>query len=203
MKYWKFFRNSTLGLVLILFLFGCNTSQIIILSNLTQDDANNVVLTLGEQNITAQRIINKDGSYAISIPQDKQITALEILHNDGKPNQNFSNMGEIFKKDSFISSPLEEQARFIYALEQQISSQISQIDGVVSVSTQVSLPPANDSLWQNQTLNSSASVLVKYKENSHLQIYNNRIKQLVANAVPGLTLEHVELIMISIKDQNN
>lgn len=176
---------------------SCSGGSVMILDNLDQTEANNVILVLGRNNITAQKELDSKGeSYKIKVSANQEVAALKILHQDGEPNKRYTSLGDVFKKDSFISSPLEEQARYVYALEQQISSMISQIDGVVSVSAQVSLPPPSDNLWQNQEVKPSASVLIRYREGYHLKMYANRIRQLVANSVPGLDIDHVEVMFM-------
>ncbi|MBP9743684.1 MAG: EscJ/YscJ/HrcJ family type III secretion inner membrane ring protein, partial [Burkholderiales bacterium] len=125
------------------------------------------------------------------------IRALGILHMNGSPSQQYNTMGDVFKKDGFISSPLEEQGRFIYALQQQIEKMISQIDGVIDVECQVSLAPSTDNLWQNDQVKPAAAVFIKYKNGYRLDLYVNRIKQLVANSVPGLSPDRVEVLTMT------
>lgn len=179
-----------------LLIVGCQNSEVTLLSGVSQDVANKIILQLGVNNIQAEKVLQKEGSYTVQVIKSKQIAALNILNDNGLPAQNFVNMGEVFKKDSFISSPIEEQGRFIYSLEQQISNMILQINGVVDVKTQVSLPPTTDSLWQSQQVMPAAAVFIKYKSKSRVDLYVNRIKQLVANSVPGLSVDKVEVLAV-------
>jgi len=197
MKNWlRSFKYSFL-LLTTLVIVGCGNSNTVILENLDQDAANSVLVSLGENNINATRQRVKDGTYSITVNAGAQRRALEILQSNGMPTKNYTNLGIEFKKDSFISSPLEEQSRFIYALDDQVSAMVSEIDGVVSVSTQISLPPPNDNLLQTEEVHPAASVLIKFKDGYHLEMYTNRIKQLVANAVPGLMAANVVVLFIN------
>jgi len=173
-----------------------------LLSGLDQDAANQVELTLlnnGIRDIDKEKA--KDGTYSILVATSKIANALSILSNSGLPPTNFTSFGEVFKKDSFISTPIEEHGRFIYALEQEIANMISQINGVSGVNVVVNIPQPSDNLWQNEQPKSSASVLVTYQPGSRLDLYANRIKALVCNAVPGLAAENVEVVMVPQKLQ--
>lgn len=192
---WAFLRYSCIILLGFL-IVSCQTGEVVLLEGASQSVANKIVLQLGLNNIHAEKTIQKDGSYTVMVTKSKQIVALNILNDNGLPTQSFVTMGDIFKKDSFISSPIEEQGRFIYSLEQQISNMILQINGVVDVKTQVSLPPTTDSLWQSQQVLPAAAVFIKYKPKSRVDLYVNRIKQLVANSVPGLSVDKVEVLVI-------
>ncbi|MCE2706584.1 MAG: type III secretion inner membrane ring lipoprotein SctJ [Proteobacteria bacterium] len=189
---------KVVGLVLLFaVLVGCNTSQIVLVDNVTQQTANDIILLLGNNDINASRQLLKDGNYTISVKKADQIAALALLKKTGKPGQGFTSFGEVFKKDSFISSPIEEQGRFIFALEQEISSMVSHIDGVITVKTQVTLPPPVDNLWQAEAIKPSAAVFIKYDNSYRLDLYINKIKQLVANSVPGLSLDRVAVLSMS------
>jgi type III secretion protein J len=143
-------------------------------------------------------VVKNENMYAILVNENDQIQALSVLNANGQPQISYTNIGEVFKKDSFISSPLEEEARFIFALDQEISSMLMQFDGVVDVKVDVSLPRVTESLWKKDSAEPSASVIVKYKPEYKINLYLNRIKQLVANAVPGLSATNVEVLIVPI-----
>jgi type III secretion protein J len=181
-------------------LVACNDKSEL-LSGLSETDANQVELVLlsnGIANISKEKA--KDATYSILINPKNISDALAILNSAGLPPANFTNFGEVFKKDSFISTPLEEHGRFLYALEQEVASMISRINGVLSVKVVISIPQPNDNLWQNETPRSSASVVVTYQQGSRVDLYTSRIKALVNNAVPGLNLNNIEVVLIAQHD---
>lgn len=195
-----YFKRLAVTSVVLFGLAACGGSQVVLLNDITQDIANNIVLLLGDNNISATKQLEKDGNYSISVDQKDQIKALALLKTSGEPSTNFVSMGEIFKKDGFISSPLEEHARLIYALDQEISAMLSGLNGVVSVDTQVSLPIPSDKLYSSDTDSSKVAVLIKYKQNARVDLYVNRIKNLVSNAVPGVIPSRVEVLTVVQKD---
>ena len=192
----KYFKILLLILCAINFSSCSNGKQLVLVGNLNQDAANNILLELGKNNIDASKQMEKGGVYQVVIASHDEINALTVLKNNGLPDKSYSSLGDVFKKDSFISSPTEEQSRLIYALDEQISQMLLGIDGVVEVNTQVSLPPSVDNLWQGEAVKPAAAVLLKYRSGYRVDLYLNKIKQLVANAVPGLTPERVEVLIV-------
>ena len=189
-------------ITILLFVVACEKANIILVEGVTQDNANDILLLLGNANIKAQKEFNKkENTYQVLIPSDQQVTALRVLKNNGQPEKTFANLGQVFKKESFISSPLEEHSRFLYALDQEIQDMLSDVNGVISVKTKVSLPLPNDNLWQGEIPKPSASVMIKYKQGERVDLYINRIKSLVSNAVPGLTPDRVEIMTVFQKNR--
>lgn len=197
----RFLKYNLITISLVI-LVGCGDSQVAVLQGLDQNAANDVIVTLGANHIEAAKQVEKGGTYTILVASKNTTSALTTLYNNGLPNKPNTTLGDEFKKDGFISSPLEEQSRFIYALEAQISSMISLIDGVNNVSVQITLPQPDDNMLQTDDVKPSASVLIKFKPEYHLEVYTSRIRQLVANAVPGLTPDRVEILFISQEEVN-
>lgn len=202
MKICSYFLKFSFILACIYLISGCSDSKTVILQGLNQNTANQIIVKLGSNNIDASRLLEKGGTYSVSVDTGSRIAALTILQQNGLPEKPTVTLGDEFQKDGFISSPLEEQARFIYALEAQVTEMIYLIDGVSHVSVQITLPPPSDNMLQSDTIKSSASVLIKFKPGYHLEVYTVRIKQLVANAVPGLTPNRVEVLFVSQEDSN-
>ncbi len=181
-------------------LMGCNDNRVLLETSVSQTSANDIILILGQANIVATKEIQKDGKFTLFVPLKQQLQALALLKSRGEPSENFTTIGEVFKKDGFISSPLEEHARFTYALNQEISNMLSSFNGVVSVRTQVSLPIPSDNLWQSDSAKPSVAVFIKYRQGEHLDLYTTKIKNLISKAVPGVTTDNVEVLMIAQKD---
>lgn len=177
---------------------GCVKNQVAILQGVSQDDANRIVFEMSYYNIDAKKVQQKDG-YDILVPENKSIQALKVLQDDNEPRNKYSSFGEIFKKDGFISSPLEEQARYTYALNQEIEHSISLIDGITNVRVIVSLPLPTNSLWRAEVQKPAASVLIKFKQGYRIDLLSSRIKLLVSNSVPGLTPDMVEVLPLQRK----
>jgi type III secretion protein J len=181
-------------------LTACDGNQVTLVAEVNQTAANSIVLILGNNNIEARKEPHKGGTYDIMVSTKNQVVALNLLKANGQPEEKFATMGEVFVKDSFISSPLEEHGRFLHALDQEIMDMLSSINGVTEVKTAVSLPLPTDNLWAGETPKPSASVFIKYRQGEPLNLYVNKIKNLVSNAVPGLTPDRVEVFTVVQKD---
>lgn len=184
----------------VLILNACTQLDTLLIDKVDQDSANTIVLNLGNQSIATNLEIQKDGSFNVFVTKNDQLAALNILHDLGIPQKEFTNFGEVFKKDGFLSSPLEEHGRFIYAMNQEIGAMLSAIDGVTLVKAKVSMPAPDDNLWSTNIPKPSAAVLIKYTRGTRIDLYINRIKNLVSNSVPGLTPERVEILTMIQKD---
>lgn len=195
-----FYKLLGLYLIIAISITACDGSKVQLVDVADQDAANEIVLLLGNNGIDTNIQQQKGGRIIVFVDKDKQNKALNLLNANGMPHNTYSNFGEVFKKDSFISSPLEEHSRFLYALDQEIASMLSVINGVVDVKTIVNVPAPNDNLWQTTPPQPTASVIIKYRQGERIDLYVNRIKNLVSNAVPGLTPDRVEVVMLLQKD---
>ena len=82
----------------------------------------------------------KGGQYTVMVDKARFADAINILKEAGLPKQEFQSMGQVFKKDGLISSPTQERAQMIFALSQELSRTVSEIDGVLSARVHLVLP---------------------------------------------------------------
>jgi type III secretion protein J len=181
-------------LVILLFLSACNKDTTV-LQDLDQDTANDIILLLRENSIDAKKV-EKNKLQSVTVSSADETRALALINAYGKPDKKFQSLGEVFKKDGFISSPTEEQARLVYGLEQEISGMISQIEGVINVNVQVALPTFKDDLWDTDNSKPSAAILIIYLKKYRVDRHKDRIKKLVSKAIPNLSVNDVEIAFI-------
>lgn len=182
-----------LALALSAALAGCGGS-VELLAQASESQANEVLAALMPRGIAAEKVAGKEGKVSVQVPQDKVAQAIEILSAEGLPRQQHASMGEIFKKDGLISSPLEERARLVYALSQELSATISKIDGVVDAEVHVVLPERGS--FGEQGAPSSAAVFVKYQDTTPIDNEVPQIRRLVANSISGLSYDNVSVVMV-------
>jgi type III secretion protein J len=179
-----------LVLFLLLLLAGCKVE---LYSNLNEKEANEMLAILLQTGINGDKVAGKEMTWGLHVDKGDIARAVTVLQQAGYPKDRFVNIGEIFKKEGLVSSPLEERVRFIYALSQEISETLSHIDGVLVARTQIVLPK-NDPLSDNLQP-SSASVFIKHRPESNLEENIPRIKKLVVNSIEGLTYEKVTIVL--------
>lgn len=184
-----------LYVVIIIFtLVACGDKDVELLSSLSEVDANEVVAALVSGGIKAKKIKTKK-SIAVFIKENDISVAVDLLKAKGLPNKSHSNFGEIFKKEGMISTPLEEKARYIYGISQELESSLSQVDGVLIARVHVVL---SERIAPGQPVRpSSAAVMIKHLPELDPDSIEPRIKRLIISSIPGLSTQKEDKISIS------
>lgn len=204
----RFFLIFT-PLLALLFLTGCETNNVII-SDVDEREANEIVVFLASKGIAAQKIQSATSApgggtatvrYSISVPPDKSTESMAILNQNGLPRRHGTNLLELFAKAGLMSTDKEETIRYQAGLASQIANTIRKIDGIIDADVQLSFPTeaagalgAAPGTTPQQRV--TASVYVKHSgilddPNSHLV---TKIKRLVSGSVNGLDINDVTVI---------
>jgi len=181
------------ALLSLLMLAGCKLE---LFHALPEGEANEMLSILLRNNLAASKTTAKDGSDTILIEQAEFASAVELLRARGFPKHRFETMGDIFQPSGLVASPTQERARLLWALSQELSGTVSQIDGVLTARVQVVLPD-NDLLNRDPTP-SSASVFIRYDNSSDVTKLVPQIKMLVADSVQGLSYDKVSVILVAV-----
>ena len=179
------------GIALLLLLAACGEQDLY--AGLSQRQANEMTALLREAGIEADKESREAGSFAVVAPRARFAEAIEVLKANGYPRDGYDSLGQVFKKEGFVSSPLEERARLSHALSQEIANTIASIDGVVVARVHLSVPE-RDPLAEKVTP-SSASVFIKHRPGVDLSARQGQIKALVVNALPGLPYDNVTVAL--------
>lgn len=172
-----------LGILLLCGALAACGSNSVLFNKLSQDEGNEIYSALLEAGIPAEKSTAKEG-ITISVPKALSSEALKVLNTKGLPRDKKTSIGEVFKKDSMISSPLEERARYLYALSQELEQTLMRIDGVLSARVHIVLPERST---PGEPLSpSSAAVFVKYAQESSFPAYIPRVRELVFKSIPGI-----------------
>ncbi len=177
----------------LLLLAAC--SEQTLYSNMSEQEANEMVALLYNSGLQASKVPAGDQQFTVSTSQKEFAQAVALLQSNGLPRARFENMGDVFAREGFVSSPLEERARLNYALSQELSQTLSTIEGVVGVRVHLAVPehdPLKDDIPQ-----SSASVLVKHRVEVDLAPMVAQIKALVVDGVENVPYENVTVMLIT------
>ena len=173
-------------LSLIVFLTGCGYETLY--SNLDEQQANEMLALLLTQGIQAKKT-GLDQQWTLQIQRSNLPKAIDLLKSEGYPRKQFESLGDVFKKEGFVSSPVEERARLLHALSQELSNTLSTIDGVVTARVHLAIPERR--VLSDETTPSSASVFIKYRSGSEVANQAASIKALVVNSIEGLPYDNV------------
>ncbi len=154
-----------------------------------------MVAALLERGIPAGRVAQKGGQMTVVVDDARFAEAVKLLNESGFPKDRFANMGEVFKRDGLVASPVQERAQMIYALSEELSRTVSEIDGVLSARVHVVLPE-NDPL-RRDLVPSSASVFIRHEASLQINNLIPQIKALVANSIAGLSYEKVSVVPVA------
>lgn len=186
---------SRLFVFSLVFLTCACSSRIELLQGVSESEANEALAALIDGGVKAGKLPGKDGLVGLDVESSDVAKAISILRIEGLPKERYAKLGEVFRKEGLISSPLEERARYLWALSQELSATVSQIDGVIKARVHVVLPERSSG--GDPGFPSSAAVFIKYKTGVNLDDAVPQVKRLVANSIPGLSADKVTVILLA------
>ena len=188
------FLSWCMAVLLAVALTACG-NKVELMASMPETDANEVLAALSGAGISARKISGKEGMVGLAVDAAEVGRAVDLLRAKGLPRERYAGMGEVFKKEGLISSPLEERARYIYALSQELRGTLTQIDGVLAARVHVVLPERGSAGDPNTP--SSAAVFIKHQEGYNLDTVQPQIRKLVTNSIPSLTPDKVSIVLIA------
>jgi type III secretion protein J len=184
-----------LGMTLVL-LSGCKTE---LYAKITETDANAVLDVLFAEGISAKKIAADDTFWRIEVEEQDHQRALHVTRQQGVPKERFATMGDLFKKEGLVSSPSEERLRYVFAVSQELSNTLSQIDGVVSARVHPVIPTHDPLADKDKIRVPSAAIFIKHMPDADLQQMAPAIKTLVTRSIEGLAVENVSLTFFAAR----
>lgn len=171
---------------------------------LEESEANEMMAILLENGIDANKVTGKKSLATITVEKSDMSFAIQLLKDHGFPRVQYDSLGTIFEKDGLISSPIEERARYVFAVSQELSETLSLLDGVISSRVHIVLPELDNT--GDITSPSSASVFIKYQEGLNMDGIVPQIKLLVNNSIEGLDYGKISVVLFpsrTIKSADN
>lgn len=177
-------RGGAMSVLLAcLMLAGCGGAALY--SNLEEQQANQVMAALLDAGINADKNPSPDKkTWEVRIPEGDFPMAMQVLHSKGLPRRQSQTLGELFKKEGFASSALEEKARYIFGLQEAMRQKLLKLDGVVDADVSIALPD-RDPLG-GEARESSASVFIYQAPGVDLRDRETDLKVGVKDGIEGL-----------------
>ncbi len=188
---WAIFCKISI-IILVVAIAGCKVD---LYNDISEKEANEMIALLLSDGIGCDRMPGNEGLWIVRTDKKHLARAVTILKDNGYPKDKFDSMGDVFKKEGLVTSPLEDRIRFIYALSQELSQTISYIDGILTARVHVVLPENNPNTYIEKIQPSSAAVFIKYQDTVDISARIPLIKELVVNSIEGLTYDKVTLAL--------
>ncbi len=176
-------------------LTACNEQELY--GQLSERQANEMVAVLRSAGIEADKQ-GQGGVFAIQTARGDFPAAVRALAAQGYPREQYDSMGSVFKREGFVSSPLEERARLVHAMSQEISNTLASIDGVVQARVHLVMPERHP--LADKATPSAASVFIKHRPDKDMTAQVAQIKALVVNSIEGLPYDNVTVALFPAEE---
>lgn len=193
-------------LVCTLFCLTSCSSKKIIVHDLDEGEANEILVFLANNNIDANKTQSvaaggggggqREVTWDINVNDPDAVEAMQLLRANGLPRRAGSSLLSIFSKSGLVPSEMEEKIRYRQGLADQIANMIRKIDGVVDADVQLTFPEENPLNPNAPKEKATAAVYVKHTgvlDDPNSQLIG-KIRRLVASSVQGLDYDNVTVI---------
>jgi len=166
---------------------GCHEQ---ILHDLSEAEANKVLSRLSSSGASAEKVLQSDGRWAISVPRDKVLPALSFLDThrvlssrDGDPKPK--------SQSGLVPSREEQWFRYERSVAQSIEDSLSTMQGVLEARVHLHLPESDPLFGARRDDRGSGSVLMVI--DPRFQAKDEELAALVAGAA-GISATHVRVL---------
>jgi type III secretion protein J len=188
-------RRASLAVVLLLAIVvtGCTID---VLHGLPEAEANRVLATLQAHGIGASKRIDnaENGTFAITVAQGASARAWAILDEYKLPKEQKRGFKDVFGESSLVVTPMQEQARYLEALQGELAHTLESIEGVIDARVHLVMPERD--LTGQIVGRPKASVVLEYQagQGGLLPVQNAEVQALVSHSVDGLTPDAVAVV---------
>ncbi len=182
-------RIRYLIFVVLLAMVAACSPKVTLFNQLSEAEANEVYSVLLRSGFDVEKSQLEEG-FIVQVPKSMAGEALDLLSAQGLPRDRKKSMNDIFPENSMISSPLQERARYLFALSQELERTLMTIDGVIEARVHIVLPER--SVVNEKISPSSVSVFVKHNETSPFPAYLSQIRELIVSSIPTMSKENIK-----------
>lgn len=185
---------------LFLSLFALSACKTDLYRNLSEREANDMLAVLMSNNIEVSKEYLGDAGVTLLVEEADLPRAIDALKQNGFPRESRETMGTVFEKSGIMSSPFEERVRFVYALGEEVSRTLSEIDGVLTARVHIVLPDEPD--FGEELTPSSAAVFIKHRIGVDLDFATPQIRRLVSSSIEGVSYDDVTVLLVEAERPN-
>lgn len=191
----RWIATALFAAALCLVLTGCQAQ---LFGGLAENEANAVVAALQTAGIQSEKRAAEEGRFAIFVDDASFAQAVKVLDDQAIPSRKYEGLGTVFPGGAMFVSPVEERARLLHAMQEELAQTVSTIDGVLEARVHIVLPE-QDQLGRPITT-PSAGVLVKHVDDArHNPVQHQlEIRRLLSASVSGLDEENIAVSFIPV-----
>lgn len=186
--------------VTLFFVAGC--SRVDLYQNLTEEEANEILVLLSENNIkpTKKRVVaQNEVSYSVQVREADMVRARSLLLKNNLPRRRELGLTGVYKDKGLIPTPDEQKARFLLAVKGEIINSLERIPQIIDADVVLNVPTKDEfaDAEKQKLQRPTASVVVRIMPNagSAEEVSEAKIQQFVANSVEGLNPRDVTVII--------
>lgn len=186
--------------VLLIFLFLAACQETILLQEMDQKNANDVLVVLAKNGIKAKKeaiIRQQETTWTLKVKNDDEQQARELLVANNLPRQRELGLSGICKEAGLIPTPKTEKCREMLAIKGEIINSLQSIPGVVSADVVVNIPDKEDFPDEKAIQKRpAASVVLQVGDMAPSDMFTeSKVQQFVANSVTGMDMRDVVVII--------
>jgi len=165
-------------------------------ANLDEADANRAIVVLERGGIGAskERDPEQEGRFRVTVAGGDASAAIGLLAREELPPRRSPGVLEALGDGSIVPSRLAEHARWSLGVAGELERSLRAVDGVLTARVHLAVPPRDTLAPEPAPERPSAAVLVRHR-GATPPVALAEVQRLVAGAVPGLSPEHVSVVM--------
>lgn len=192
------FRWGAFALVLLLVACG----QENLYQDLTERDANEILVVLYQEGISAEKVRvegTQEVTYTIQVPKDEIKQARRILVANNLPKKKELGFSGICQEKGLIPTPEEEKCRKLLALKGEIINSLERVPGVIDADVVLNIPEIDEFASEDAAKKKpTASAVVRVNKEQMGAGYEVRevnMQRFIANTVENLDPRDVTVII--------
>jgi len=193
-------RTAFVAMILAAFVAGCGGVELY--QNLSEEDANEMLVLLSENDVKAQKkkeIIQNEVFYSIAVSDKDMARARKLLLQHNLPRRRELGLTGVYKEKGLIPTPDEQKARYILALKGEIINSLRSIPQVIDADVVLNIPQqdefASADAQHEKRPTASAVIRVKPDAAGLSTITEAKMQQFISNAVEGLNPRDVAVMI--------
>lgn len=191
---------AAIAVIVLVTLVSCG--GIALYQNLSEEDANEILVLLNENGIKAKKqteVRQNETFWSVVVPDRDMARARELLMQHNLPRKRELGLTGVYKEKGLIPTPDEQKARYILALKGEIINSLERIPDVVDADVVLNIPTKEEfsTAEEKAKQRPTASVIVKLKpaEGQAVSLTEAKVQEFVANSVEGMSPRDVTVVL--------